>query len=120
MRSHEIKFKLSTADLLIIGLGIGIVLGIPAGIAAYKYGLSTGISDNYASVAHAGASLDGDSVCVNGIVYAPDQADSYPAWQGVYKPLAQSQPVLIDENGQESIQRSIPVRCTIQRTQHSK
>jgi len=116
MATHEVSLKLSTAQVFILALGLGIAIGIPTGIAAYQYGWSKGASGQPASVQVVSSQLDGDAVCVNGIAYAPDRADTYPAWQGVYRPIEQGQPVLTGEDGQVVAQRSIPVRCAIQRS----
>ncbi|MNJ39999.1 hypothetical protein D3C77_348830 [compost metagenome] len=115
MATHEVNLKLSTTQVFILALGLGIAIGIPTGIAAYQYGWSKGASGQHSSVQVGFSPLDGDAVCVNGIAYAPDRTDTYPAWQGVYRPITQAQPALTGEDGQEVIQRSIPVRCAIQR-----
>ncbi|MDH4602392.1 hypothetical protein [Pseudomonas syringae] len=114
MASHEVSVKLGTATIFILALGLGIAIGIPVGIAAYQYGWSKGASGQHLTQQVGVTPLGGNAVCVNGIAYAPDSNDTYPAWQGVYRPITQGQPRLNDKNGQEVIQRSIPVRCAIQ------
>lgn len=115
MATHEVNLKLSTAQVIILGIGLGFALGVPTGVAAYQYGWSKGASGQHANIQVGISPLDDDAVCVNGIAYAPDRTDTYPAWQGVYRPITQGQPALTDEDGQEVIQRAIPVRCAIQR-----
>lgn len=115
MATHEVNLKLSTAQVFILALGLGFAIGVPTGIAAYQYGWSKGASGQHANIQVGGSPLDDDAVCVNGIAYAPDRTDTYPAWQGVYRPITQGQPALTGEDGQEVIQRAIPVRCAVQR-----
>ncbi|HHQ2687576.1 hypothetical protein LDZ95_19025 [Pseudomonas aeruginosa] len=115
MSTHEINLKLSSAQLFILGIALGVAIGIPVGVAAYQYGWSQGSSGQHANIQVGVSPLDDDAVCVNGVAYAPDRTDTYPAWQGVYRPLTQGQHALIGEDGREVLQRAIPVRCTIQR-----
>ncbi|WP_311061487.1 hypothetical protein [Pseudomonas aeruginosa] len=117
MATHEVNLSFSTAQIFILALslGLGIAIGIPTGIAAYKYGWSKGASGQQSTLQVGLPPLDDDAVCVNGIAYAPDRAETYPAWQGVYRPIEQGQPALTGEDGQEVLQRSIPVRCKSQR-----
>lgn len=94
---------------------LGVCIGITVGVEAYRDGWSKGASGHNSSAQVGFSSLDGDAVCVNGIAYAPYRGDTYPDWQGVYRPIEQGQPALTGEDGQEVQQRKIPVRCTIQR-----
>jgi hypothetical protein len=50
MASHEVNLKLSTFQVVILSLGLGVALGIPTGITAYEYGWSKGASGDHSEV----------------------------------------------------------------------
>lgn len=47
MATHEVNLKLSSAQILCIGLTLGIVIGASSGIAAFRYGWNNGGSGNH-------------------------------------------------------------------------
>lgn len=47
MATHEVKLKLSTAQVLCVGITLGFVIGVPAGIASFLYGWNSVESGNH-------------------------------------------------------------------------
>jgi hypothetical protein len=102
---------LSTGQLFVLALSFGVALGIPVGITAFQYGWSKGAPGDH----HAFSDLDGDAVCVNGIVYVPHHGEIGSPWNGIYQPAEQGQPALHGEDGREILRRAIPVPCKASR-----
>lgn len=111
MAEHEIKFTVSTTKLFALAFCLGLAIGAPLGIASLAIaGKGTG------DMAGALKMLaDDETVCVNGVTYAPHRGELGSPWNGIYEPVQQAQPALIGENGEKIMRQVIPTPCKITR-----
>lgn len=107
MAIHELKFSLSTPRLFAIAFGLGLCLGAPLGIAFMA--LSGSEKFGY------GLFADDETVCVNGVAYAPRKGEWGSPWNGVYEPVQKAQPSLLGEDGKRILRPVIPTPCKIAR-----
>lgn len=113
MAKHEFKFSLSTPWLFAVAFGLGVCLGAPMGVAVFQlvWGHATpGIHQVVLSLFG-----DDETVCVNGVAYAPHNGEFGSPWNGIYEPVQKAQPTLIGEDGQRILRPVIPTPCKIAR-----
>lgn len=111
MAKHEIKFTVSTTKVFALAFCLGVVIGAPLGIASLAIA-GKGSSDMAGALE---VFTEDETVCVNGVTYAPHRGEIGSPWNGIYQPVQQAQPTLIGEDGERILQQVIPTPCKITR-----